>query len=325
MNHDEAFLQAILEAPDDEAPRLIYADWLEEQGDPRGELIRLETQLARMSADDPERPALEERERRLFAEEAPHLSRSPRDRAAAFAFCRRFMRGDAVPAAAYLAHPLVFRAAPLPALHLDLTEFEAPPEVLAFCPESVARENLILPLAVDRGAMTFALRGPGDEQLLQKLQFILNRDLEPVAAQARQLVAAIERHYPWEETTAITASFHGDAIVWEAGEPSGPDTPVAKLVNLIIAEAHALRATEVYIRPAGEPFEVRYRIDGAWVERGRPPRRLLAPVVARLREMAALHRQSGKGRVRGTAGGRPFDLLLRVIELGDGPHVLLTL
>ena len=30
MTHD-AFLQAILEAPEDDTPRLIYADWLMEQ------------------------------------------------------------------------------------------------------------------------------------------------------------------------------------------------------------------------------------------------------------------------------------------------------
>jgi uncharacterized protein (TIGR02996 family) len=326
MTQDEAFLQAMVEAPEDETPRLIYADWLEEQGDPdRAEFIRLQAQLAAMAEDDPRRAALEERDRRLFAELALSWPRSPHDRATAFAFCRRFMRGDAVPAAAYLAHPTVFRAAPLGDFHLDLTGFQAPAEVIACCPESIVRENLLLPLAVQGGVMTFAMPDPGDEQLLQKVQFVFNRDIDAVAAPARQIAAAIERHYPWGETTAITAAFQGDAIVWQAGEPPGPDTPVAKLVNLIIEEARALRATEVHIRPAGDSFEVRYRIGGAWVERDRPPRRLLAPVVARLREMAALHRRSGKGRVGGTASGRPFDLLLRVIELGDGPHVLLTL
>ena len=60
MTHDEAFLQAILEAPEDETPRLVYADWLEDQGDPRGEFIRLQAQLARLAPDDPDRPALEE-------------------------------------------------------------------------------------------------------------------------------------------------------------------------------------------------------------------------------------------------------------------------
>src|SRR5579884_708793 len=34
---EEAFLQAITANPDDETPRLVYADWLEERGDPLGE------------------------------------------------------------------------------------------------------------------------------------------------------------------------------------------------------------------------------------------------------------------------------------------------
>ncbi len=204
MTHDEAFLQAILEAPDDDTPRLIYADWLEDQGDPRGELIRLEAQLARLAADDPSRPALERRERRLFAEEAPHLTRSPRDQAATFAFCRRFMRGDGVPAAAYLAHRAVFRAAPLRAIHVDLTDFEVPAPLLEFCPEGVARENFLLPLALRAGVLTFAVRNPDDHGLIQKLQFILNRDVEVVAAPALQLAVSIDRNYGPSTTEEVS-------------------------------------------------------------------------------------------------------------------------
>jgi uncharacterized protein (TIGR02996 family) len=43
-----AFLQAIKEQPEDDTPRLILADWLEERGDPRGELLRLQVTLARL-------------------------------------------------------------------------------------------------------------------------------------------------------------------------------------------------------------------------------------------------------------------------------------
>jgi uncharacterized protein (TIGR02996 family) len=55
MTEDEAFLQALLQTPDDDTPRLIYADWLEEQGDPRGEFIRLQCALAQkqMASLDP--------------------------------------------------------------------------------------------------------------------------------------------------------------------------------------------------------------------------------------------------------------------------------
>jgi uncharacterized protein (TIGR02996 family) len=44
----EAFVQEIAAHPDDDAPRLIYADWLEERGDPQGQFIRVQCELARM-------------------------------------------------------------------------------------------------------------------------------------------------------------------------------------------------------------------------------------------------------------------------------------
>jgi uncharacterized protein (TIGR02996 family) len=44
------FIQEILASPDDDTPRLIYADWLEEQGDPLGEFIRVQCELATLRA-----------------------------------------------------------------------------------------------------------------------------------------------------------------------------------------------------------------------------------------------------------------------------------
>jgi uncharacterized protein (TIGR02996 family) len=59
MTHEEAFIQAIREAPSDDAPRLIYADWLEEHGQAdRAEFIRVQCQFARLTEDKPERSAL---------------------------------------------------------------------------------------------------------------------------------------------------------------------------------------------------------------------------------------------------------------------------
>jgi uncharacterized protein (TIGR02996 family) len=48
MNVDASFIRSISLAPRDNALRLEYADWLEEQGDLRGEYLRLECQLSQM-------------------------------------------------------------------------------------------------------------------------------------------------------------------------------------------------------------------------------------------------------------------------------------
>jgi uncharacterized protein (TIGR02996 family) len=45
-------LAAIVAAPDDDAPRMIYADWLSEQGDPRGEFIALQLAAAKLPWKD---------------------------------------------------------------------------------------------------------------------------------------------------------------------------------------------------------------------------------------------------------------------------------
>jgi uncharacterized protein (TIGR02996 family) len=56
MTPDRAFLDAVLANPDDDTPRLVYADWLEENGDgPRAEFIRLQCQAAKRSGWGPSR------------------------------------------------------------------------------------------------------------------------------------------------------------------------------------------------------------------------------------------------------------------------------
>jgi carbon storage regulator len=60
------FLQAIVEEPGDEGTRLVFADWLEERGDPLGEFLRHQCRLAKLSPDDHEALALEGKQRALW-------------------------------------------------------------------------------------------------------------------------------------------------------------------------------------------------------------------------------------------------------------------
>jgi uncharacterized protein (TIGR02996 family) len=70
-----ALIAAIREAPDDDAPRLICADWLEEQGGEanvaRAEFIRTQIQRAQLPPDDPRHSELQARELRLLKRWAP--------------------------------------------------------------------------------------------------------------------------------------------------------------------------------------------------------------------------------------------------------------
>jgi uncharacterized protein (TIGR02996 family) len=64
---EQAFLDALIESPEDDTPRLVFADWLDDHGkSERAELIRVQCRLARMRDGDPERPRLLARERELL-------------------------------------------------------------------------------------------------------------------------------------------------------------------------------------------------------------------------------------------------------------------
>jgi uncharacterized protein (TIGR02996 family) len=65
--HGDALVAAITAAPDDDAPRMVYADWLSERGDALGELIALQCRLANNATE----PDVVAREHELRASLAP--------------------------------------------------------------------------------------------------------------------------------------------------------------------------------------------------------------------------------------------------------------
>jgi uncharacterized protein (TIGR02996 family) len=68
MTEHEDFLRAILADPQSDTPLLIYADWLEEHGDLRGEFIRVQCEIASLPYGHERREQLQPREAELLSQ-----------------------------------------------------------------------------------------------------------------------------------------------------------------------------------------------------------------------------------------------------------------
>ena len=69
MTEHEAFLNAVMERPDDDLPRLVYADYLEETGDAvRAEFIRVQIERAQLQEGDDRFEILLRREMELLGQ-----------------------------------------------------------------------------------------------------------------------------------------------------------------------------------------------------------------------------------------------------------------
>jgi uncharacterized protein (TIGR02996 family) len=55
ITDDEYFIRAIVAHPGEDSPRLVYADWLEERGDPRANYLRHEALWAKTKDKNIER------------------------------------------------------------------------------------------------------------------------------------------------------------------------------------------------------------------------------------------------------------------------------
>jgi uncharacterized protein (TIGR02996 family) len=60
-NHERSFLTILRKNPWDDVTRLVYADWLDEHDDPRGEYLRLVCELGSLAGDAEQRQAVIQR------------------------------------------------------------------------------------------------------------------------------------------------------------------------------------------------------------------------------------------------------------------------
>ena len=100
--------------------------------------------------------------------------------------------------------------------HVDLHNLELSESVIELMPESVARENCVIPLAVHAdGTLIIAGADPLDIQPVENLRFILNRNIEIVVTTQEDIIFAINRHYgriEGESADSILQEFTDTAV-----------------------------------------------------------------------------------------------------------------
>jgi type IV pilus assembly protein PilB len=223
--------------------------------------------------------------------------------------------------------------------YVDLSEVRIPAAVVQLIPESVARENIVMPLAQEDGRLKVIMSDPLDYETVDKLRFILNRDIEIALAPRDQILEAINRHYGQTETESVDSllqEFTDTAIDFTETEVVSPaaaalevDAPIVRLVNLLIEEAVRLRASDIHIEPFADRIRIRYRIDGVLVERDSPPRRLLGPLISRIKIMASMDiaekRRPQDGRIKTNVNGKDIDLRISVLPSIHGQAVVMRI
>ncbi|MFQ5535558.1 MAG: type II secretion system ATPase GspE [Sphingomonadales bacterium] len=222
----------------------------------------------------------------------------------------------------------------LPLLTRD--DFPAEPLFTDRVSRKFLHQSQCLPVEERPEGLVVAMADPLDPFTVQALQFLAKKEVLRRVATASDIRDAIERLYTGSQSSI-------DEIFDEIGEArdgnSGEDverlkdlaseTPVIRLVNLLISQAVDARASDIHIEPMEDRLRVRFRVDGILHDVDAPPQRLSAAIVSRVKIMAKLdiaeRRLAQDGRVRLAVRGQEIDFRVSTTPTMHGESVVLRI
>ncbi len=217
---------------------------------------------------------------------------------------------------------------------VDLNEFTIDGSASGLIPEQVARRYRALPIGYEDSRLLVAMADPANLFALDDIRTITGMDLQPVVATAADIEAAIRKYSRVDESVQKMASEASTAAEEEIADleraaTSLEEGPIVRMVNLLISQAIADRASDIHIEPMEREVRIRYRIDGVLSEVMRSPKNIQAGLISRLKVMADINiaerRVPQDGRIGLTVGGKSIDLRLATLPTVYGEKVVIRI
>ncbi len=205
---------------------------------------------------------------------------------------------------------------------------------------AMAREEGFLPCWKDGAFVRVAIADGRALGVLEDLRLLYHTPVRPFVVSSDVLRDATNKAY---DRAAKSASATLEGIIEDGLEDDGAgdlnltgdivddpnQAPIIKFVNSLLSNAVKDRASDIHIEPFEKELVVRFRIDGVLYEIVKPPPKLQASIVSRVKIMAGLNiaekRVPQDGRIRTRFAGREIDLRVSTLPVRHGERVVMRI
>jgi len=236
-----------------------------------------------------------------------------------------------------------------PVPSVELRNYTIDRTVLDLIPEKIARRYNILPLFKIEDVLTLAMSDPMDIRAIDQISALVRCKTESVMASKESIVSAIDQWYgvgnarktlidqlvkemkevPREKDIGQSLDAYGKQALELRVKLEAEEAPIMKLVNSYLVQAILEEASDIHLEPKKDCLLVRFRIDGLLFDRERLPRKLVAPVISRIKIMSALdiskNRIPQDGRVGIVIRNRHIDIRASTFPSLFGENVVLRI
>jgi len=225
---------------------------------------------------------------------------------------------------------------------VDLTKVTVDQKILKLIPAKVANKHLVLPLRRVGRMLTVAMTNPTDFSAIDDLKFITKLEIEPVIVGEYTLRKHLETYYgggsdeaqmddfldEWDdlEVEVIDDEEEEDYSALAAEVDSAP---VVKFINGLLTDAVFKGVSDIHIEPYEKEIRVRYRIDGALQEVMKPPMKMKAALISRIKILADLNiaerRVPQDGRIKLKLRNKVVDFRVSTLPVIFGEKIVMRI
>lgn len=241
--------------------------------------------------------------------------------------------------------------------YISLQEYgEIPETTIKTVPETIARNQMLLPIKKDGNLLTIAIADPLNVFAADDLKLLTGCDIQMVVASDTDIKNGLEKYYPkkkkkrtGEEVQDAISAINKDAVnqmnlneldsnttsvdfikesIFDVEEQQ-EGAPTIKLTNIILSDAVSKGASDIHIEPREKTVSLRFRIDGVLHEQASPPKKLQASLISRLKVMGDMdiseRRIPQDGRTKIMVEGRELDIRISSIPTVHGEKIVMRL
>jgi len=213
--------------------------------------------------------------------------------------------------------------------HISLNQFSISPELLQLIPAELAKRTNIMPIRKEKNKLFIAMEDPMDYFAIEEVRMTTGCQIETSIAAKDDLYRTITKYYDLQESMDAALLDIGATVTDTQEEIENEDSPIVRLVNQIIANGVAQRASDIHFDPHETELRVRYRVDGVLRTERSLPKHMQNVVLARIKIMGNLNITENRipqdGRIKTNVNFRPVDIRLSTLPTVYGEKVVMRI
>lgn len=219
---------------------------------------------------------------------------------------------------------------------ISLEQLVIDPSAVQRVPVDLARRYTVIPVFAMGNTITLAMADPLNIIAIDEIKYLTKCDIKRAVAGSADIKKAIDQYYSVTDSLNQIIGARRESSLMTAGETetleesaTEPESPIVKLVNLIIAKAVRDRASDIHLEPDENSIRIRYRISGVMREEGAPPKSMQNEVISRIKIAADLDvsekRLPQDGRFIMRVDGNPIDLRISTLPTIHGEKIVIRI